>query len=99
MNYYTMEVRVHFPLHPIISDLLNFWNLDPTQITPNGWSVIIGLLSLFGRVHPRAFPSAEELNYILSLAKWEADARYYYVKSRLRMKIIEDLLNKVSDWK
>lgn len=99
MNYDTMAAGVRFPLHPIISKLLNFWGLAPTQITPNGWSTIMGLLSLFGRVQPRAFLSAKELNFVTSLARWEKDVGYYYVKSRPHMKIIEDLPNKFQDWK
>lgn len=48
MIFDTIAVGVRFPLHPVISDLLNFWNLAPTQITPNGWSIIMDLLTLFG---------------------------------------------------
>lgn len=50
MNFDIIITGVQFPLHTIISKYLNYLNLAPTQITPNVWSIIMGIMSLFGRL-------------------------------------------------
>lgn len=73
MNFDSMASKVRSFLHLRISELLNFWNVALTQITPNGWSTIIGLLTIFRRVQARAFPGSIKLNFLTSLVKSDVD--------------------------
>lgn len=57
----------------------------------------MGIIYLFGRLQPRAFMSAFKLNYLIALANSDPDPRYFYVKAQPLMKIIEDVLNKITD--
>lgn len=63
----------------------------PMLITPNGWSTIIGLLTLLGRIQAHPFSSAVELNFLTSLARWKGYEGYYNFKARSHMKIMEDI--------
>lgn len=89
-----MVTGIRFPLHPRISKLLNFWSIAPTQIAPNEWSTIIWLLTLFGRLQAQVFPGAVELNYMTPLTRSDVGENYCPY-----MKFVEDVPNKVSDWK
>ena len=41
-----VEGGVRFPLHPLLRQCLNFWQLAPTQLTQNAFKVIMGSLVL-----------------------------------------------------
>ena len=36
-----------FPLHPFIKNVLQFFNICPSQLSPNFWGVLVGLLVIF----------------------------------------------------
>ena len=36
-----------FPLHPFIKEVLQHFNICPSQLTPNGWGILVGLLAFF----------------------------------------------------
>ena len=38
---------LRFPLHPFIKSVLQHFNLCPSQLSPNLWGILIGLLVLF----------------------------------------------------
>ena len=41
------ENGLHFPLHPFIKRVLQHFNVCPSQISPNFWGVLKGLLVIF----------------------------------------------------
>ena len=36
-----------FPLHPFMKRVLQHFNICPSQLTPNGWGILVGLLASF----------------------------------------------------
>ena len=38
---------LHFPLHPFIQRVLQHFNVCPSQLSPNFWGILIGLLVFF----------------------------------------------------
>ena len=36
-----------FPLHPFIKGVLQHFNVCPSQLAPNGWGILVGLLAFF----------------------------------------------------
>ena len=41
------ENGLRFPLHPFIKSVLQHFNVFPTQLSPNFWGVLVGLLVVF----------------------------------------------------
>ena len=41
------ENSLRFPLHPFIKCVLQHFNVCPTQLSPNFWGVLVGLLVVF----------------------------------------------------
>ena len=42
-----LENDLHFPLHPFIKSVLQHFNVCPSQLSPNIWSVLVSLLVFF----------------------------------------------------
>ena len=42
-----LENGLRFPLHPFIKGVLQHFNVCPSQLTPNGWGILVGLLAFF----------------------------------------------------
>ena len=38
---------LHFPLHPFIKGVLQHFNVCPSQLSPNCWGILVGLLVFF----------------------------------------------------
>ena len=38
---------LHFPLHPFIKNVLQFFNVCPSQLSPNFWGALVSLLVIF----------------------------------------------------
>ena len=38
---------LRFPLHPFIKGVLQYFNVCPSQLSPNCWGILVGLLVLF----------------------------------------------------
>ena len=43
----TFDNGLHFPLHPFIKRVLQHFNICPSQLSPNFWGILIGLLVFF----------------------------------------------------
>ena len=41
-----VEAGVRFPLHPLLRNCLEQWNLNPCQLLPNGYKIIMGAVRL-----------------------------------------------------
>ena len=38
---------LRFPLHPFMKGVLQHFNICPSQLAPNGWGILVGLLAFF----------------------------------------------------
>ena len=38
---------LRFPLHPFIKEVLQHFNICPSQLDPNGWGILASLLAFF----------------------------------------------------
>ena len=54
-----------FPLHPFIKGVLQHFNVCPSQLAPNGWGILVGLLAFF-RDRGLGVPSIALLLYLFS---------------------------------
>ena len=56
---------LRFPLHPFIKGVLQHFNACPSQLAPNGWGILVGLLAFF-RDRGLGVPSISLLLYLFS---------------------------------
>ena len=68
------RLGVRIPLHPFCCRFLTFFGICPTQLTPNGWVVLLGIVVLS---HLSGLPlDMRTLRSFLSL-KYKSDSGYY----------------------
>ena len=91
------ENGLHFPLHPFIKRVLQHFNVCPSQLSPNFWGVLVGLLVVF-RDRGLGVPSISLLLDFFSVK--EATEGFLYISKRSNAKlIISDLLSSHKYWK
>ena len=56
---------LRFPLHPFIKGVLQHFNVCPSQLAPNGWGILVGLLVFF-KDRGLGVPSIALLLYLFS---------------------------------
>ena len=56
---------LHFSLHPFMKGVLQHFNVCPSQLAPNGWGILVGLLTFF-RDRGLGVPSVALLLYLFS---------------------------------
>ena len=56
---------LRFPLHPFIKGVLQHFNVCPSQLAPNDWGILVGLLAFF-RDRGLGVPSVALLLYLFS---------------------------------
>ena len=59
------ENGLRFPLHPFIKGVLQHFNVCPSQLAPNGWGILVGLLAFF-RDRGLDVPSVALLLYLFT---------------------------------
>lgn len=99
VNLDTMEAGLRFPLHPVITRLLIEWNITITQLMPNGWHIVMSLLTLFGKTKPRYYPTAAELARLVHLSRPKGEHGWLFMQANTHRKVVEDVPNKIKDWK
>ena len=91
------ENRLRFPLHPFIKSVLHHFNVCPSQLSPNFWGVLVGLLFFF-RDKGLGVPSIALLLDLFSVK--EASEGFLYIFKRATAKsIIYDLSSSHKNWK
>ena len=86
-----------FPLHPFIKRVLQHFNVCPSQLSPNFWGVLVGLLVVF-RDKGLGVPSIALLLDFFSVN--EAAKGFLYISKRSSAKlIISDLPSSHKFWK
>ena len=93
----TFENNLRFPLYPFIMNVLQHFNVCPSQLSPNFWGVLVGLLVVF-RDKGLGVP-----NIALSLDFFsvkEATEGFLYISKRSSaILIISDLPSSHKHWK
>ena len=88
---------LRFPLHPFIKGDLQHFDVCPSQLSPNGWGILVGLLVFF-RDRGLGVPSIALLLYLFN-AK-ETDEGFLYFSRRTGTPlVIYDLPSSHKLWK
>ena len=91
------ENGLHFPLHPFIKSILQHFNVCMSQLFPNFWGVLVGLLAFF-RYKGLGVPSIAMLLDLFNLK--EASEGFLYISKRATARpIISDLPSSHKHWK
>ena len=91
------ENGLRFPLHPFIKKVMHHFNVCPSQLSPNFWGILIGLLVVF-RDRGLGVPNIALLEDFFSVK--EAAEGFLYISKRSNTKlIISDLLSSHKYWK
>ncbi|KAF7094007.1 hypothetical protein CFC21_096369 [Triticum aestivum] len=94
---HALEAGMRLPLHPFFLDVLNHFNLAPTQLAPNAWRIMAGFLVLchLARVPP---PLAVFRRFFLLHHKHKI--AWYFFKSRRGSGLrITGLPDSIKGWK
>ena len=86
-----------FPLHPFIKGVLQHFNVCPSQLAPNGWGILVGLLAFF-RDMGLGVPSVALLLYIFS-PKETSESFLYFSRRFGAPPMIFDLPSSHRSWK
>ena len=90
------ENGIRFPLHPFIKRVLQHFNVCPSQLSPNFWGVLVGLLVVF-RDKALDVPSIALLLDFFSVK--ETTEGFLYISKRFNAKlIISDLPSPHKFW-
>ena len=88
---------LRFPLHPFIKGVLQHFNVCPSQLAPNGWGILVGLLAFF-RDRGLGVPSVALLLYLFS-PKETAEGFLYFSRRPRAPLVIFDLPFSHRSWK
>ena len=88
---------LRFPLHPFIKGVLQHFNVRPSQLAPNGWGILVGLLSFF-RERGLSVPNVALLFYLFT-PKETAEGFLYFSRRPGAPLVISDLPSSHRSWK
>ena len=88
---------LRFPLHPFIKGVLQHFNVCPSQLAPNGWGILVGLLAFF-RDKGLGVPSVALLLYLFSPKETTKGFLYFSRHFRAPL-VISDLPSSHRSWK
>ena len=88
---------LRFPLHPFIKGVLQHFNVCPSQLAPNGWGILVGLLAFF-RDRGLSVPSVTLLLYLFS-PKETAEGFLYFSRRSGAPLVISDPPSSHRLWK
>ena len=88
---------LRFPLHPFMKGVLQHFNVCPSQLAPNGWGILVGLLAFF-RDKGLGVPSVALLLYLFS-PKETAEGFLYFSRRSGAPLVISDLPSSHRPWK
>ena len=80
---------LRFPLHPFMKGVLQHFNVYPSQLLPNGWGILVGLLVFF-RDRGLGVPSIALFLYLFS-AMETAEGFLYFSRRSGAPLVISDL--------
>ena len=79
------ENGLRFSLHPFIKRVLQHFNVCPSQLSPNFWGILVGLLVIF-RDNSLGIPSLAPLLDFFSMK--ESAEGFLYISKRSNAKLI-----------
>ena len=88
---------LRFPLHPFIKGVLQHFNICPSQLAPNGWGILVGLLAFF-RDRGLGVPSVALLLHLFS-PKDTAEGFIYFSRRSGAPLVISNLPSSHRSWK
>ena len=88
---------LRFPLHPFIKRVLQHFNICPSQLAPNGWGILVGLLAFF-RDRGLGVPNVAMLLHLFSPTATTEGFIYFSRRSGAPL-VISDLPSSHRSWK
>ena len=88
---------LRFPLHPFMKGVMQHFNICPSQLAPNGWGILVGLLASF-RDRGLGIPSLALLLYLFH-PKETTEGFLYFSKRFGAPLVISDLPSSHGSWK
>ena len=88
---------LRFPLHPFIKEVLQHFNICPSQLAPNGWGILVGLLA-FNRNKGLGVPNVAMLLHLFNPTA-TTEGFIYFPKRPGAPPVISDLPSSHSSWK
>ena len=88
---------LRFPLHPFIKEVLQHFNICPSQLAPNGWGILVGLLVFF-RDKGFGVPNVALLLHLFSSMATTEGFIYFSRRSGSPL-VISDLPSSHMSWK
>ena len=88
---------LRFPLHLFMKGVLQHFNVCPSQLAPNGWGILVGLLAFF-RDRGLGVPNVALLLYLFS-PKETTEGFLYFSKRPGAPLVISDLPSSHRLWK
>ena len=88
---------LRFPLYPFMKGVLQHFNVCPSQLTPNGWGILVGLLVFF-RDRGLGIPNVSLLLYLFS-PKETSEGFLYFSRRPGAPLVISDLPSSHRSWK
>ena len=91
------ENGLRFPLHPFMKEVLQHFTACPSQLAPNGWGILVGLLAFF-RDRGLGVPNVALLLYLFS-PKETTEGFLYFSRRSGAPSVINDLPYSHRSWK
>ena len=91
------ENGLRFPLHPFMKGVMQHFNICPTQLAPNGWGILVGLLVFF-RDRGLGISSVALLLYLFRPKETTEGFLYFSRRSGAPL-VISDLPSSHRSWK
>ena len=88
---------LRFPLHPFIKGVLQHFSVCPSQLAPNGWGILVGLLAFF-KDRGLGVPSVALFLYLFT-PKETAEGFLYFSRRPGSPLVISDLPSSHRSWK
>ena len=88
---------LRFPLHPFMKEVLQHFNICPSQLAPNGWGILVGLLTYF-KDRGLGVPSVALLLHLFSPKETTEGFLYFSRRPRAPL-VISDLPSSHRSWK
>ena len=88
---------LRFPLHPFIKEVLQHFHICPSQLAPNGWGILVGLLVFF-RDRGLSVPNVALLLYLFNPTA-TAEGFIYFPRRSGAPLVISDLPSSHRTWK
>ena len=99
MSEHILKAGGTIPLHPFFIAILNYFDLAPLQLAPNGWLTLSCLFIIFTKLFKRA-PTATEVHFLYNLMPLPKSKGFYYLqKANNEACLIEGLVSNSGSWK